>query len=200
MANWEELIRARIEESVAVKEALLAPETVALVEKVAEIITKAFKRGRKLLLFGNGGSAGDAQHLAAELVGKYYLDRSPLPAIALTVNTSTLTAIGNDYAFDQVFARQVRAFGEAGDIAVGISTSGNSENVVKALEVAKENRLTTVAFTGRDGGKVKDIADYCICISSDNTPRIQEAHIFVGHILCEIVERRLFGSNERKEK
>lgn len=200
MANWEELIRARIEESVAVKEALLAPETVALVEKVAEIITKAFKRGRKLLLFGNGGSAGDAQHLAAELVGKYYLDRSPLPAIALTVNTSTLTAIGNDYAFDQVFARQVRAFGEAGDIAVGISTSGNSENVVKALEVAKENRLTTVAFTGRDGGKVKDIVDYCICISSDNTPRIQEAHIFVGHILCEIVERRLFGSNERKEK
>ena len=200
MANWEELIRARIEESVAVKEALLAPEMVALVEKVAEIITKAFKRGRKLLLFGNGGSAGDAQHLAAELVGKYYLDRSPLPAIALTVNTSTLTAIGNDYAFDQVFARQVRAFGEAGDIAVGISTSGNSENVVKALEVAKENRLTTVAFTGRDGGKVKDIADYCICISSDNTPRIQEAHIFVGHILCEIVERRLFGSNERKEK
>ena len=179
---------------------MLAPETVALVEKVAEIITKAFKRGRKLLLFGNGGSAGDAQHLAAELVGKYYLDRSPLPAIALTVNTSTLTAIGNDYAFDQVFARQVRAFGEAGDIAVGISTSGNSENVVKALEVAKENRLTTVAFTGRDGGKVKDIADYCICISSDNTPRIQEAHIFVGHILCEIVERRLFGSNERKEK
>lgn len=161
--------------------------------QVAEELIQAYKAGKKVLLFGNGGSAADAQHIAAELVGKYYLERKPLPAQALTVNTSSLTAIGNDYAFEQIFARQVEALGNSGDVAIGISTSGNSPNVIRGLQAGKRKRLITVGLTGEDGGTLKGEVDYCICVPSKDTPRIQEAHILIGHILCELVERSLFG-------
>ena len=198
--GFEELIRGRLRESTRIKESLLKDaEAVRIISKVAEEIVDAYRKGRKVILFGNGGSAADAQHITAELVGKYYLERAPLPAIALTVNTSSLTAIGNDYSFAQVFAKQLEALGEGGDVAIGISTSGNSENVFQALKVAKEKGLVTVGFTGRDGGKLKDIVDYCLHIPSDDTPRIQEGHITAGHIICEIVERELFRSSGKQE-
>lgn len=195
-----ELIKSRLQESARVKEEILDNiETVKIIAKIAEVIIEAYRKGKKVILFGNGGSAADAQHIAAELVGKYYLERAPLPAIALTVNTSSLTAIGNDYSFAQVFAKQLEALGEAGDVAIGISTSGNSENVLEALKVAKKKELITIGFTGKKGGRLKDIVDYCLHIPSDDTPRIQEGHITVGHIICEIVERELFGPDEKKE-
>jgi len=196
----EELIKNRLQESAKVKQKILANiETVKIIAKIAETIVEAYRRGKKVILFGNGGSAGDAQHIAAEFVGKYYLERVPLPAIALTVNTSSLTAIGNDYSFAQVFAKQLEALGEAGDVAIGISTSGNSENVLEALRVAKTKGLITIGFTGEEGGKLKDVVDYCLHIPSNDTPRIQEGHITVGHIICEIVERELFGPDEKRE-
>jgi len=196
----EELIKNRLQESAKVKQKILTNiETVKIIAKIAEIIVEAYRRGKKVILFGNGGSAGDAQHIAAEFVGKYYLERAPLPAIALTVNTSSLTAIGNDYSFAQVFAQQLEALGEAGDVAIGISTSGNSENVLEALRVAKTKGLITIGFTGEEGGKLKDVVDYCLHIPSNDTPRIQEGHITVGHIICEIVERELFGPDEKRE-
>jgi len=147
------------------------------------------------LLFGNGGSAADAQHIAAELVGRYYLDRRPLPAEALTVNASSVTAIGNDYDFNQIFSRQVEALGNSEDVAVGISTSGNSVNVIRGVQAAKRKGLITAALTGEGGGSLKGEVDYCICVPSKDTPRIQEAHILIGHILCELVERALFGQD-----
>ena len=195
-----ELIKSRLQESARVKEEILDNiETVKIIAKIAEVIIQAYRKGKKVILFGNGGSAADAQHIAAELVGKYYLERAPLPAIALTVNTSSLTAIGNDYSFAQVFVKQLEALGEAGDVAIGISTSGNSENVLKALKVAKKKGLITIGFTGEKGGRLKDAVDYCLHIPSDDTPRIQEGHITVGHIICEIVERELFGPDEKRE-
>ena len=148
-----------------------------------------------MLLFGNGGSAADAQHIAAEFVGRYYLDRPALPAQALTVNTSSLTAIANDYDYDQIFSRQIEAFGQAGDVAIGISTSGNSRNIVEALRVAKRKDMVTVGMTGESGGQLKVEVDYCICVPSRDTPRIQEAHILVGHILSELVEQAIFGGS-----
>lgn len=196
----KKLITRRLEDSIAVKREILGNvEVLRLIGVIAELLIKAYQNGKKVILFGNGGSAADAQHLAAELVGKYYFDRKPLPAIALTVNTSSLTAIGNDYSFSQVFARQLEAMGEAEDIAIGISTSGNSENVIQALKVAKEKGLITIGFTGKDGGRLKNIVDYCLHIPSNDTPRIQEGHITVGHIICEIVERELFGADEKEE-
>ena len=195
-----ELIKSRLQESARMKEEILDNiETVKIIAKIAEVIIEAYRKGKKVILFGNGGSAADAQHIAAELVGKYYLERAPLPAIALTVNTSSLTAIGNDYSFAQVFAKQLEALGEAGDVAIGISTSGNSENVLEALKVAKKKGLITIGFTGKKGGKLKDIVDYCLHIPGNDTPRIQEGHITVGHIICEIVERELFGPDEKME-
>ncbi|MGO8949665.1 MAG: SIS domain-containing protein [Ktedonobacterales bacterium] len=164
-----------------------------LCAEVADRLIEAFTAGRKVLLCGNGGSAADAQHIAAELVGKFYFDRPALPAEALTVNTSSVTAIGNDYSFDQVFSRQVEAFGVAGDVCVGISTSGNSRNIVEAFRVARRKGLVTVAMTGATGGQLAAEADYCIRVASTDTPRIQEHHILVGHILCELVEQALFG-------
>jgi len=200
LGSTEELIKSRLQESARLKEEILdSIETVKIIAKIAEVIIEAYRKGKKVILFGNGGSAADAQHIAAELVGKYYLERAPLPAIALTVNTSSLTAIGNDYSFAQVFVKQLEALGEAGDVAIGISTSGNSENVLKALKAAKEKGLITIGFTGKKGGKLKDLVDYCLHIPSDDTPRIQEGHITVGHIICEIVERELFGPDEKKE-
>ena len=175
------------------------PELMSVIIKIAEIIIEAYRNGKKVILFGNGGSAADAQHITAELVGKYYLDRDPLPAVALTTNTSSLTAIGNDYSFDIVFTRQLKALGQKGDVVIGISTSGNSENVVQAFKVAREMGLITVGFTGKSGGKLRSVADHCLCIPSDDTPRIQEGHITIGHIICEIVERELFCSGASKD-
>ncbi len=189
--QYKALIRSRLQESLATREGIL--RQLDQIAEIAAVIVAAYRQGKKLLLFGNGGSAADAQHIAAELVGKYYLDRPSLPAAALTVNTSSLTAISNDYAFSRVFARQVEALGQPGDVALAISTSGNSENVIQGIAAAKEKGLVTVGLTGQDGGRLKDVVDYCIRIPSRDTPRIQESHILVGHILCEIAERELFG-------
>jgi D-sedoheptulose 7-phosphate isomerase len=188
------LIRHRIEACIEVKKRLLQQSE--LLAQVAEQLIEACKAGKKILLFGNGGSAADAQHIAAELLGKYYLHRPALPAEALTVNTSSLTAIANDYAFAQIFSRQLEALGNSGDVAVGISTSGNSANVVEGLCTAKRKGMTTIGLTGEDGGRLKAVVDYCICVPSGDTPRIQEAHILIGHILCEFVEQALFGQHE----
>jgi D-sedoheptulose 7-phosphate isomerase len=168
-------------------------------EQVAWEVIRSLRAGGKVLLFGNGGSAADAQHIAAELVGRYKLERPGLPAIAVTVNTSTLTAIANDYGYEHVFARQVQTLGRSGDVAVGISTSGNAPNVLRGLETAKAAGLISVAMTGRGGGKVKDVAQYCLRVPSDETARIQECHILIGHIVCDFVERELFGPNARAQ-
>lgn len=162
---------------------------------IAEEMAKAFLRGNKALLFGNGGSAADAQHIACELQGKFYQKREPLAALALTTNTSILTAIANDYSFEEVFVRQVKALVKKGDIAIGISTSGNSPNVLRALIEAKNLGAITIGLTGR-GGKLKNIADYALSVPSEDTPRIQEAHITLGHIICSLVEDSLFGNKK----
>ncbi|HEV2508989.1 D-sedoheptulose 7-phosphate isomerase [Bosea sp. (in: a-proteobacteria)] len=168
----------------------LAPLAPAVVS-CAGILVAALKAGRKIILCGNGGSAADAQHLAAELMGRFLKDRRPLPALALTVDTSALTAIGNDYGFDQVFARQLRGIGVAGDVLIGISTSGNSVNVVKALETARALGISTVGMTGSGGGAMTSLCDMCLKVPSDQTNHIQEMHIAIGHLLCGIVENEL---------
>jgi D-sedoheptulose 7-phosphate isomerase len=168
-----------------------------LLMAIAGELTRAFSHGNKALLFGNGGSAADAQHIAAELTGKLYLDRRPLPALALTVNTSSLTAIANDYGYDRVFVRQLQSLMNSGDVVIGISTSGNSPNVVLAMEEARRGGAITVAFTGRCG-QIKDIADYALCVPSGDTPRIQEAHITAGHVICYLVEASLLGREKIK--
>jgi D-sedoheptulose 7-phosphate isomerase len=168
----------------------------ALGEKIvdaANVIAESLKSGGKVLLFGNGGSAADAQHLAAEFVGRFVLERNPLPGIALTTDSSILTAVGNDYGFDQVFVRQVLALGRPGDVAIGISTSGNSPNVIKAVQAAAERGLRTIGLAGRDGGALAKAVELPITVPSTNTARIQECHIAVGHVLCELVEDELFG-------
>ncbi|MFN3870160.1 MAG: D-sedoheptulose 7-phosphate isomerase [Aquificaceae bacterium] len=159
--------------------------------EVGRIMAEALKSGNKILLFGNGGSAADAQHIAAEIVGRFKKERRPLPAIALTTDTSILTALGNDYGFEHIFERQIEALCMPGDIAIGISTSGSSPNVVRGLMRAHDLGATTVAFTGRKGGKVVDIAHYSFIVPSYDTPRIQECHITLGHVLCEIIDRLL---------
>ena len=182
--------------SIEVQQALLNDsKTVAEIASVCSAIVAAFQQGNKLLLFGNGGSAADAQHIAAEFVGRFAFDRAALPAIALGVNGSCLTAIGNDYGFAQAFSRQVEALGRAGDVAVGISTSGNSPNILEGLATAKKMGLGTIALTGQTGGKLRgsENVDSCICAPTDGTPRIQECHILIGHVICEIVEQELFG-------
>lgn len=193
-------VRARVASSRDVKQRIL--EASGLVEQILAVglkMTGAILAGRKVLFFGNGGSAADAQHLAAELVGRFCLDRRSLPALALTTDTSVLTAISNDLDFAEVFARQVEAHGCPGDVAVGISTSGNSPNVRRALEVARARGLFTVGLTGCDGGKLRSLVDECICVPSAETPRIQEAHIMIGHILCEMVEQTLIASRRDDE-
>ncbi|MEE8483173.1 MAG: D-sedoheptulose 7-phosphate isomerase [Nitrospinota bacterium] len=163
------------------------------VGKAGEMAVSTFKGGGRILLCGNGGSAADAQHIAAELVGRFKAERAPLPAMALTVNTSSLTAIGNDYGYDEVFSRQVEAFGAKGDVLIGISTSGNSPNVIKAILKAKETGISAIGMTGnRPGTEIEKASDVCIQAPSDDTPRIQEAHIFIGHLICEYVENELF--------
>jgi D-sedoheptulose 7-phosphate isomerase len=189
-----DLVLDRIQRSIEVKQALLKDATFReLLTRAALEIVKSLRAGGKVLFFGNGGSAADAQHLAAEFTGRYLKERRALPALALHGNSSAVTAIGNDYGFDLVFARQMEALGKEGDIAVGISTSGNSRNVLRALEVAKSKGIFTVALTGASGGLMKKLADCTLCIPSEETPRIQECHILTGHIICEIAEEMLFA-------
>ena len=187
----ENIILKRFKESSEVKTRFLKENLPRLLELV-KLIAHAFEAGNKIFFFGNGGSAADAQHLAAEFVNRYIMDRPPLPAIALTTDTSILTSVSNDIAFKEIFAKQLRALGKEGDVAIGISTSGNSPNAVKAFEVAKEMGMKTVALTGNDGGVLAKMADLSLIVSSTSTPRIQEAHILIGHILCEMVEHQLF--------
>lgn len=193
MNDFEPHISNAIEASISTKQSLLRNTDVVLaIAKVIEILIIAFKQGNKALFFGNGGSAGDAQHLAAEFVGRFAFDRPALPALALTANSCCVTAIGNDYGFDQVFSRQLEALARPGDIAFGVSTSGNSLNVLNAMSVAKKMGLRTIALTGRTGGQLLKNVDHCICVPSDQTSRIQECHILIGHIISELVEREIF--------
>ena len=166
------------------------------IEKAIEAICSDLKSGKKVLLMGNGGSAADAQHIAGELVGRFKKERKAIPAISLSTDTSILTAIGNDYGFEKVFERQIEALGEKGDVVIGISTSGNSENIYRAMKLAKKMGLTTIGLLGNDGGKIKNLSDIALVVPSKNTPRIQETHITIGHIICEGVERII--SNEQR--
>jgi len=182
-----------IQASIDTKLQLLQNEEVlATIEKVVDIITTAFKNGKKLYLCGNGGSAADAQHLAAEFSGRFYNDRNALPAEALHCNTSYLTSVANDYGFDAVYSRLIDGIGQSGDVLIGLSTSGNSANIINAFEVAKEKGIITIAFTGITGGQMKSLSDYLLNIPSSDTPRIQESHIMVGHIICQLVEEKYF--------
>ncbi len=187
-------IHSIIEGSIAVKQAVLKNESLVLeIEKIVHAITHAFKQGNAVYFAGNGGSAADAQHLAAEFSGRFYKDRKALPSDALHCNSSYLTAVANDYSYDVIYARLLEGLAKPGDVLVGISTSGNSGNIIKAFEMAKSIGVVTVGFTGSTGGKMKDLSDFLINIPSSTTPRIQEAHILVGHIICELVEENLFG-------
>ena len=163
------------------------------IELTSKQCVELYKKGNKTILAGNGGSAADAQHIAAEMVGRYGFDRPSLPSLALTTDTSALTAIGNDYGYDKVFSRQLEGMGQDGDLFIGISTSGNSENIINAFNSAKEKNITTVALVGRDGGEMAKIADIALVVPSDSTPRIQESHILIGHIICDIIEKEIFG-------
>ncbi len=187
MVNYKRKIELWLKESTEIKEDL-SKKKIDLILTVNKALTKCLKRGGKIILFGNGGSAADAQHIAAELVGRFRRERDALAAIALNTNTSVITAIANDYDFKDIFARQLQALAKKEDVALGISTSGNSNNVFEALVMAKHMGLTTVSLTGRDGGKIARVADYNINIPSNNTAHIQEAHITIGHILCELIE------------
>ncbi len=173
-------------------------ENLTKVVAVIEAVTAALKDGNKILFFGNGGSAADAQHLAAEFVNRFVIERPPLPAIALTTDTSVITSIANDYDFVDIFSKQIRAIGQKGDIAWGMSTSGTSANVVKGLETARKIGMVTVGLTGRDGGDIARIADHALNVSSTSTPRIQEVHITVGHVICEMVDFKLFQRPDTK--
>lgn len=192
-----ELVRKRISRNIEINQKLLADSELqgALLQTGLQIVN-SLRAGGKVLLFGNGGSAADAQHLAAEFTGRYLQERRALPALALNANSSSLTAIGNDYGFELVFARQLEALGHPGDVAIGITTSGASPNIVKALQVAKSKGIFTAALTGQSGGTVRNVADCTICIPSQETPRIQECHILAGHIICEIVERMFCNESE----
>ena len=189
----EAIVAENIKASLEVKQAMLRDAD--LLTKIAEagqLLAEALGRGQRAFLAGNGGSAADSQHIAAELVGRYKLERKGLPVLALTVNTSCLTAIGNDYSYEAVFARQVEALASEGDVVIGISTSGHSKNIVSALRTARQIGASTIAMSGRKGGRICQFADVSLCVPSEDTPRIQEAHIVMGHILSEIVETALF--------
>ena len=187
-------IKDQIKKSYETKQAVYENEALLeKIEEVAQMCVNLYKGDKKTILAGNGGSAADAQHIAAELVGRYGFDRPSIPSLALTTDTSNLTAIGNDYGYDQVFSRQLEGMGQAGDIFIGISTSGNSVNIIKAFESAKKKGITTVALTGRDGGEMAKMADVALVVPSNSTPRIQESHILIGHIICDIIEKETFG-------
>ena len=190
----KDIVCKQIADSIAVKQAVLADKEICkAVEIAANAVVEAYRNGHRALLAGNGGSAADAQHIAGELVSKFYFERPAIDAVALTTNTSILTAIGNDLGYEVLFSRQVEAMGHKGDVFIGISTSGNSKNIVKALEVCKERGIYTIGLTGESGGAMKPLCDLCIQIPSSETPRVQEAHMMIGHIICCLVEEELFG-------
>ena len=187
-------ISSIINESIKVKQAVLADQyLIAQIDTVVKVITTAFQNGNSVYFAGNGGSAADAQHLAAEFSGRFYKDRKALPSEALHCNTSYLTAVANDYSYEIIYARLIEGITRPGDVLVGISTSGNSGNIVKAFEMAKTKQVITIGFTGDKGGKMKEISDFIINVPSNDTPRIQESHILVGHVICELVESNIFG-------
>ena len=192
--NFMEKIKNILQSSIDVKQALLRDEQILqTVQECVKSIVHAFETGKKVLFCGNGGSASDAQHLAAEFSGRFYTDRDALPADALHCNTSYLTAVANDYSYDVIYSRLIKGIGNEGDVLVGLSTSGNSTNIVNAFEMAKEKKMITIGLTGSTGGKLKDLSDFLINIPSDDTPRIQESHITVGHIICQLVEEIYFA-------
>lgn len=186
----KDIIKKHLEQGLAAKEDILKNQ-LAVIEEIAQVMSEAVNKKKKIIIFGNGGSAADAQHMAAELVGRYKKERRPIPAIALTTNTSNLTAIANDYGFENVFLRQLQALAEEGDVALGISTSGNSANVIKAMKWAGENGLITFGLSAKDGGELKACTNCCLCVNSSNTPVVQEIHIACMHIICEIIENNL---------
>lgn len=189
-----ERIKYTINKSIDVKKLIYNNnKIIETIEEISYLIIDCFNKKGKVLFCGNGGSAADAQHLAAEFSGKFYFDRPPLFSEALHVNSSYLTAVANDYSYDEIYSRIVQAMGRDGDILVGISTSGNSQNIIKAFKTAKGIGMKTIAFTGEKGGELKEICDYLINVPSNDTPRIQESHIMIGHIICELVEEKLFG-------
>ena len=189
-----EKIKKIISDSISVKQQLLKNDTlIKIISEIASKMVAALKNGNRIYFCGNGGSAADAQHLAAEFSGRFYTDRDALPAEALHCNTSYLTAVANDYSYDVVYARLIKGIGMKGDFLVGLSTSGNSNNIIKAFEVAKQKGIHTVGFTGETGGKMKDLSDFLINVPSKDTPRIQESHIMLGHIICQLVEEQYFG-------
>ncbi|HTO16870.1 MAG TPA: D-sedoheptulose 7-phosphate isomerase [Edaphocola sp.] len=197
IGDFQQIMLAKIKDiiqnSISVKTEILNNETLLnTIEQLVDLITKTFQDGGKVLFCGNGGSAADAQHLAAEFSGRFYTDRNPLPSEALHCNTSYLTAVANDYGFDFVYSRLLKGLGRKNDIIVGLSTSGNSPNIIKAFETAREMGIITVAFTGATGGKLNELSDILINVPSIDTPRIQECHITIGHIACELVEKNLF--------
>ncbi|MEM7182561.1 MAG: D-sedoheptulose 7-phosphate isomerase [Spirochaetota bacterium] len=190
----DQFILEQIQTSLQVKQEILSSDDLlSTIRKACEITIDAYKNGKRTLIAGNGGSAADAQHIAGEFVSRFYFDRPGLPSIALTTDTSILTAIGNDYGYEKLFSRQVEANGVEGDILIAISTSGNSPNILAAIDAAKQKKITIIGFTGKKGGKMKDLCDICICAPSDETPRIQESHILIGHIICAAVEEAMFG-------
>lgn len=189
-----EYISNQIKKSIDVKQKLLDSQNLMdLIQEVALKCVEVYKNGNKTLIAGNGGSAADAQHIAGEFVSRFYFDRPGLASMALTTDTSIITAIGNDYGYEKLFSRQVQANGKKGDMFIGISTSGNSTNVIEALKECKEKGIITVGLTGKKGGEMAEMCDYCIKVPSNETPRVQEAHILVGHIICAVVEEAIFG-------
>jgi D-sedoheptulose 7-phosphate isomerase len=195
-----ETIRDRVRESITLKQSLLDDALVASLAEVADMIIDSARAGGKVVLFGNGGSAADATHLAAEFVGRFKFNRDPLPALSLSDNGSSVTAIGNDYSYDVTFSRQLKALGQAGDVAIGISTSGSSPNVVEALRTAQEVGMQTVSFTGARGFKMAAFSDISIMIPSLDTARVQEGYMLYAHIMCELVEREIFGAQRALER
>lgn len=188
------MIKSQIEASIEVKQRILEDqELMDQIQAVADKCIETYKNGGKTLLAGNGGSAADAQHIAAELVNRFYFNRPGIPSIALTTDSSIMTSIGNDFGFDQLFSRQIEAQGNEGDVFFAISTSGNSQNLMNGLVKAKEKGITTVGLTGQTGGKMAELCDYCLKVPSSETPRIQESHILIGHIICYLIEENLFG-------
>jgi D-sedoheptulose 7-phosphate isomerase len=187
-------IKDIIQASIAVKQQILTDEKlVQTVKDCVQVIVQAFKNGNKVLFCGNGGSAADAQHLAAEFSGRFYTDRDALPAEALHCNTSYITAVANDYSYDVIYSRMIKGIGNKGDILVGLSTSGNSKNIINAFDVALEKGITTIGLTGSTGGKMKEVSHHLLNVPSTDTPRIQESHIMLGHIICQMVEEQYFG-------
>ncbi|HTB51592.1 MAG TPA: D-sedoheptulose 7-phosphate isomerase [Ferruginibacter sp.] len=191
-------IKEIIQSSIDVKAEILQNDTILkTVTECIDLITVAFKNGNKVLFCGNGGSAADAQHLAAEFSGRFYTDRDALPAEALHCNTSYITAVANDYSYDVIYSRIIKGIGKKGDVLIGLSTSGNSKNIINAFETAKEKGVITIGFTGSTGGKMKAVSDHLINVPSTDTPRIQESHILLGHIICQLVEEKLYPAEKK---